>query len=84
MHHCIISHWIPVVTKQRILAARGRVMNHSYLLGYKDIIMNKYTRKYPYIIGLFKICIITVHAHAVDTSLSLPTPPPPPTHSEGL
>ena len=36
----------------------------------KDIIMNKYTRKYPYIIGLFKICIITVHAHAVDTSLS--------------
>ena len=47
-----------------------------------NIIMNKYARKYPYVIniGLFKICIITVHAHAVGTSLS----PPPPTLSEGL
>ena len=34
----------------------------------------KYTRQYPYVIGLFKICIITAHAHAVDTRPSLPPP----------
>ena len=40
----------------------------------------RYARKYPYIIiiGLFKICILTVHALAVDTSLSLPSLPPSP------
>ena len=33
--------------------------------------MGRYTRQYPYIIWLFKIYIITVHAHAVDTRPSL-------------
>ena len=61
-------------------------MNHLCFPGFKGeklrvIIYDKYARKYPYIIiiGLFKICIITVHAHAVGTSLFLPSPP-----SEGL
>ena len=31
----------------------------------------RYTRQYPYVIGIFKICIITAHAHAVDTRPSL-------------
>ena len=31
----------------------------------------RYTRQYPYVIGLFKICIITAHAHVVDTRPSL-------------
>ena len=35
----------------------------------------KYTRQYPYVIGLFKIWIITVHAHTVDTKPFLPLPP---------
>ena len=34
----------------------------------------KYTRQYPYVIGLFKICIITAHAHVVDTRPSLSSP----------
>ena len=35
----------------------------------------KYTRQYPYVIGLFRIWIITAHAHAVDTRPSFPLPP---------
>ena len=31
----------------------------------------RYTRQYPYVIELFKICIITAHVHAVDTRPSL-------------
>ena len=34
----------------------------------------RYNRQYPYVIGLFKICIITAYAHAVDTRPSLPPP----------
>ena len=34
----------------------------------------RYTRQYPYVIELFKICTITVHVHAVDTRPSLSSP----------